>query len=209
MKSAKNFLFRFLDKKSKIFINDILFYIPLCYNHVIKLIQGVKTMNKKLIISLSLVTAISVSTIAAMADTTIYTDGIGRLHFLGRDAANNKTTGANYSNSAEQDLTRKLYDEMSSGVVNDTSYDQHPVKNYENTFPDSRFTTTKFWKTKYSNDADDETTEAKNTTKRTVTAVKGQTDYTNAYGSTFLDNKLQQQNTTSTKTTKKHWWNKK
>ena len=165
-------------------------------------------MNKKLIISLGLVVAITASTVAAMAESTIYTDGIGRLHFLGRDAANNKTTGSNYSNSSEQDLTRKLYDQMSGGVVNDTSYDQHPVKNYENTFPDSRFGTTKYWKTKYSNGIEDAAVNTKSV-KATATATKGQTDYSsvNAYGSTILDN-APQQNTTPVKT-KKHWWNKK
>ena len=52
-------------------------------------------MNKKLIISLGLVAAISASTVAAMAETTIYTDALGRMHFLGRDAANNTNNTSN------------------------------------------------------------------------------------------------------------------
>ena len=167
-------------------------------------------MNKKLIISLGLMTAITLSIVSVMAESTIYTDSIGRMHFLGRDAANNKNAGYNYSNSAQQDLTRKLYDETSDGVVNDTSYDQHPVKNYENTFPDSRFGTTKYWRTKFSNGAENAAVEAKGF-KGSATATKGKTDYSsvNAYGSTFIENKVNEANQAAEKTTKKHWWNKK
>lgn len=167
-------------------------------------------MNKKFIISLGIVATIAISTAAVMAESTIYTDGIGRMHFLGRDAANNQSARSNYKNSAEQDLTRKLYDEAANGVVNDASYDQHPVKNYENTFPDSRFGTTKYWRTKYSNGIDDATVEAKSF-KGSATATKGKTDYSsiNAYGSTFLENKVNEANEAAEKTVKKHWWNKK
>ena len=163
-------------------------------------------MNKQLIISLGLVVALSTATLSAMADTTIYTDGIGRLHFLGKDAANNSGSGYNYSNSAQQDLTRKLYEESAAGVVNDTSYDQHPLKNYENTFPDSRFTSSKYWKTKYAN-GDNDVVETE-TTKVKSTVTKGQTDYSGqyAYGSTFLNDT---DNEVKTVQKKKHWWNKK
>ena len=71
-------------------------------------------MNKKLIISLC---AAIVMTTMAYAETTIYTDSIGRIHFLGRDAANNKANGGNYSNSAEQDLTRRLYEQTSANAT--------------------------------------------------------------------------------------------
>ena len=165
-------------------------------------------MNKQLIISLGLVVALSTATISAMADTTIYTDGIGRLHFLGKDAANNTDAKYNYSNSAQQDLTRKLYEEAASGVVNDTSYDQHPLKNYENTFPDSRFTSSKIWKTKYANGDNDVVEESTKNVKATTTVTKGQTDYSGqyAYGSTFLNNA---DNEVKTVEKKKHWWNRK
>ena len=166
-------------------------------------------MNKKLIISLGLIAALTATVAAYAESTTIYTDGIGRMHFLGRDAANNKNTGANYSNSAEQDLTRKLYEKSESDIVNDTSYDQHPLKNYENTFPDSRFGTAKFWRTKYDNGAADAslTNGAKN--KTTVTTTKGATDYSGQYqyGTTFINNETDK-NVVKT-TTKKHWWNRK
>ena len=163
-------------------------------------------MNKKLIISLGLVAAISVTTISAFADTTIYTDGIGRMHFLGRDAANNKNSGYNYSNSAEQDLTRRLYEQSANGVVEDTTYDQHPLKNYENTFPDSRFKTSKYWNTKYANESEDAVVETKSY-KATSTAVKGATDPSNpyVYGTTVLGDEREIMKTS----TKKHWWNRK
>ena len=165
-------------------------------------------MNKQLIISLGLVVALSTATISAFADSTIYTDGIGRIHFLGKDKSS-AGTQYDYTNSAQQDLTRKLYDEADRGVINDTSYDQHPLKNYENTFPDSRFTSSKYWKTKFSNGSDDAVVNASDKVKATTTTTKGQTDYSGqyAYGSTFLDNP----NANEVKTTakKKHWWNRK
>jgi len=163
-------------------------------------------MNKKLIISLGLIAALTAS-VAAYADTTIYTDGIGRMHFLGRDAANNTKSGANYSNSAEQDLTRKLYEQTAAGVEEDTTYDQHPLKNYENTFPDSRFGTAKYWKTKYGNNTGDAIINTNNTVKGTATAVRGATDPSNpyAYGTTILNDPTQ--NPVKTKV-KKHWWEK-
>ena len=163
-------------------------------------------MNKKLIISLGIVAVLS--TVAAYADTTIYTDSIGRFHFLGRDAANNTSKGANYSNSAEQDLTRKLYEQAESGVVNDTTYDQHPLKNYENTFPDSRFTTTKYWQPKEDAEANGIVNTSGDSRKSTVTATKYATDPSNpyAYGTTIL-NKQPEQNVVKTKA-KKHWWNR-
>lgn len=163
-------------------------------------------MNKQLIISLGLVVALSTATISAIADTTIYTDGIGRLHFLGKDKSN-AGTQYDYTNSAQQDLTRKLYENAETRDVEyDTTYDQHPLKNYENTFPDSRFSSQKIWKTKYSKEALDDNYEAPSN-KTTVTATKGQTDYTGqyAYGSTFIDNKNNEVKTS----TKKHWWNRK
>ncbi len=165
-------------------------------------------MNKKFIISLGLAAIIS-TTIAAYADSTIYTDGIGRIHFLGRDAANNKAGNYNYTNSAEQDLTRRLYEKTSGEVVNDSTYSQHPLKNYENTFPDSRFDSN-YWKNRSANRTEEDYAEnAEKAKKTTVTATKGATDYSGqyAYGSTILDNPSEK-NVVKT-TAKKHWWNKK
>ena len=108
----------------------------------------------------------------------------------------------------EQDLTKKLYENAESGVINDTSYDQHPLKNYENTFPDSRFGTAKYWRTKFANNPDDATVKVNDTVKGTATAVRGATDYSGqySYGSTILDSA---ESSNNVKSTKKHWWNRK
>ena len=154
-------------------------------------------MNKKFIISISVAVVMSL-TVAYADNTTIYTDGIGRIHFLGRDGGN----GAKYTNSAEQDLTRRLYEKSAGEITTDDEYSQHPLKNYENTFPDSRFTTNKKWKTK-----PDEERVNENFNKTVVTTTKGATDYTGQYqyGSTILDNPQKDENVVKT-TTKKHWW---
>ena len=181
-------------------------------------------MNKKFIISLGLIAVMTASAAAVMADTTIYTDGIGRLHFLGRDAANNKSSGSNYTNSAEQDLTRRLYDESSNGVVNDTSYDQHPVKNYENTFPNSRFTTSSVWKQQYQNDTEASKVDKENlskvdtsngipvTSERANKKLKTEVAATRGdmYGNNPYKNNVEEgyTNVIQDKKTKKHWWQK-
>ena len=158
-------------------------------------------MNKKFLTSFGLV--IALSTTIAYADTTIYTDGIGRMHFLGKDV----NVKSNYTNPEHQDLTRRLYEQTSNGVVEDTTYDQHPLKNYQNTFPDSRFGNVKYWQPKEERDAAGILND--NTTKTTVTTTKGKTDYTGqyAYGSTFLNDDAEKNVVKTTK--KKHWWNRK
>ena len=168
-------------------------------------------MDKKFIISLGVIVALAGATISAYADTTIYTDSIGRMHFLGKDAKSYTGTEYNFSNSAEQDLTRKLYEQAANGANYDTSYDQHPLKNYENTFPDSRFGTSKYWKTKFGNSTDDATVKVKDTVRATATATKGVTDTsTNSiYGSTILDNPYEAEKNVVKSSHKKHWWNKK
>ena len=161
-------------------------------------------MNKKLVISMGIAVAMS-ATMAAFADTTINTDSIGRIHFLGRDAANGVQNGTKYSNSAEQDLTRKLYEKSASEAINDTSYDQHPLKNYENTFPDSRFGSFKGARAK-ENELPEEM--KSNSAKGVVSATKGATDYSGQYQ--FYDintNTQNDKNVVKTKA-KKHWWNR-
>lgn len=167
-------------------------------------------MNNKLFISLGIVSVIAITALgASAADSTIYTDEIGRMHFLGRDAASSTGLQHNYTNPAQQELTRKLYSENSEASY-DTSYDQHPVKNYENTFSDSRFTTTSAWKQKYENNVDAarvNVKDAANRAKGSFTAEKGAMDASNphAYGSTNLE--TTEKNVI--KTSKKHWWNRK
>ena len=42
-------------------------------------------MQKKILISLGLIAMIGLTTVQAMANSTIYTDELGRMHFLGKD----------------------------------------------------------------------------------------------------------------------------
>ena len=182
-------------------------------------------MNQKLFISLGLVIALGAAAIPAIAagDTTIYTDNIGRMHFLGRNAATNDGAKYNYTNPAEQELTRKLYSEDRT-VNYDSNYNQHPVKNYENTFPDSRFTTKTFWNKNYVNDTDAARVNAENaanvdtskgipvTSQRANRKLK--TDVYATHGgmydaNPYMNSEEGYKNVVKDKTTKKHWWNKK
>ncbi len=161
-------------------------------------------MNKNLIITLGLIAALSAATVSAFAESTIYTDGIGRMHFLGKDAAHNTESRYNYSNSAEQDLTRKLYERGENGMVNDTSYDQHPLKNYENTFLDSRFGTSNVWRTKYANGADNSVIKAKDTVKSADLKNKEVSTSGYHYSTSVPDDGDAVDRTVG----KKHWWNR-
>ena len=143
---------------------------------------------KKQVITISLLFAFAVSMSASFAESTIYTDGIGRLHFLGRDKG---TSHADFTNPAEQDLTRHLYDKTSNEVSNDEGFWQHPLKNYENTFLDSRFKSHDSFK-KYgskSDEPDSSIIEAAQKNKASYTAEKGAIDASNPYifGTTNLD----------------------
>ncbi len=69
-------------------------------------------MNKKLFVVLSLTAMISALSIQAMAHSTIYTDDIGRLHFLGKDpgsAARATQQIDNFANPEQKDLTNIIY----------------------------------------------------------------------------------------------------
>lgn len=73
-------------------------------------------MNKKLLVSLCLIAVLSE---VAMANSTIYVDEIGRLHFLGKDPG---ATAARYSqlenfdNPMQKDLTNVQYKNIDSDV---------------------------------------------------------------------------------------------
>ena len=43
----------------------------------------------KFLLTIGLISALAVTTISAMAESTIYTDGIGRMHFLGKEPGSN------------------------------------------------------------------------------------------------------------------------
>ena len=161
-------------------------------------------MNKKLFISLGLITAISLSTAVSMAETTIYTDGIGRMHFLGKDPGSNSAK-QNYSNPAEQDLTRRLYE----NTTGDVNYVDHKFKDYDNTFGIGRMDTQTMWKNKFSNNVDDAAL-SRSSTKGSMTYSKGAADASraNAYGATNIYDAKDEVNVIKEETKKKHWWNK-
>lgn len=187
-------------------------------------------MNKKMLISLGMILAMSAAIVPAFADTTIYTDNIGRLHFLGRDASTNAGAKHNYTNPAEQELTRKLYSETREANY-DENFNQHPVKNYENTFPDSRFTTSSYWKKQYDNDVEASKVNTENLSnvdvskgipttserpskkaaKTTVEASRGAMYGNNPYIQNLESSQDEgYKNVIKEETTKKkHWWNKK
>lgn len=158
-------------------------------------------MNKKTILSLSLVAAIAFSTAISMAETTIYTDGIGRLHFLGKDPGSNTST-QNYSNSAEQDLTRRLY-ENSTGEINNVDF---KVKDYDNTFGIGRMDTQTMWKNKFTNNVDDATVNTSRSVRGSMTYDKGVKDTASgsSYASTDINSVDVVRNMSST--SKKRWW---
>ena len=174
-------------------------------------------MNKKSIISLSLITAFALSNALCMAETTIYTDGIGRMHFLGKDPATNIPAKKNYSNPAEQDLTRRLY-ENSTGEINNVDY---KLKDYDNTFGFGKMDTQTMWKNKFVTDVDAVATDKpaeeskpvaeSKTTKATMTFEKGAADAsrTSAYGATNIYDTKNKVEAIKDKSVKKtHWWNK-
>ena len=163
-------------------------------------------MNKKLIITLGL---LSVFAAASYAETTIYTDGIGRMHFLGKDPASN-INAKNYSNPQQQDITRRLY-ENQTGEMNNVDY---KFKDYDNTFGIGKMDTQTLWKNKFSNNVDDAMVETKNTLKTTMTSKKGTADSSrsSAYGATNIDSleyAKDEVNVIKDNTTKKKWWKRK
>ena len=67
---------------------------------------------KKIMISLCLIIA---SATVAIANSTIYTDDIGRLHFLGKDPGGSSIQPVQgYTNPAQKDLTNIIYKNESS-----------------------------------------------------------------------------------------------
>ena len=65
---------------------------------------------KKLLILLGLIVAANASLTAVMAHSTIYTDELGRMHFLGKDPGGKTLQQVeNYNNPAQKDLTNIIY----------------------------------------------------------------------------------------------------
>ena len=154
----------------------------MCYNAVINQFKEI-CMNKKLFISA--VAGMILTMSGVVAETSIYTDGIGRMHFLGKDPGTSPASQANFSNPMQQDLTRNLYE----GSSNEVRYVDHPLKNYENTFSDSRYTTSKAWKQRYQNNPEDATLNVSDTSKKIITSTKDVMDVpsSDTYSNTTAD----------------------
>ena len=157
-------------------------------------------MNKQLLISLGLIMTISASTISAMAESTIYTDELGRMHFLGKDPGST-TTQYNFANSEQQDLTRRLY-ENSSNAVN---YVDYPVKNYDQTFGADRLDTQSVWRNRYTNNVDDARVNVRET-KGSMSVSKGNVEYGNMINTSMSEQEATEINIIKTKNTKKKRW---
>ena len=176
----------------KILLSDILFYIMLCYN-IFRKTKETYNMNMKHFITLGLVAGFAITTASALAENSIYTDGIGRLHFLGRDV-NDAKAQYNYTNPEQQDLTRRLYE----GTSNEVRYVDHSLKNYDQTFGADRMDTQTMWKNKFQNNVNE--------------AQVG--TYHGSFGGGRIDKEDisnisdKQRNEVKTTEKKKHWWSK-
>lgn len=150
-------------------------------------------MNRKHFITLGLIAGLTLSAMSAMAETAIYTDGIGRLHFLGKDVNDTKVQ-YNYANPEQQDITRRLYE----NTTGDVNYVDHPLKNYDHTFGADRLDTQNMWKNKFQNNVNEAQVSGY---RGTFGAVSGTTeDLSNANKS--------ETNVIKTVEKKKHWWSK-
>ena len=148
-------------------------------------------MVRKSLISLGLLMAIAASVTCAMADSTIYTDDLGRMHFLGKDLGGKTLQQMpNYNNPNQMninngEITRGL--SQSSDVINtppNACYPQRRYKTVTNVQPESKAT-------------------------GSFTFNKGAMDASNpyTYGETNIKNATETK-TTTTETKKKHFWNK-
>lgn len=70
-------------------------------------------MNKKFFVALGLIAFTSAFMAQAMAEPTIYTDGIGRLHFLGKDPGSARrldpAEANKYANPAQMEFTNTIF----------------------------------------------------------------------------------------------------
>ena len=94
-------------------------------------------MQKKMLISLGLI-AISGLVMQAHANSTIYTDDLGRLHFLGKDpGAKTLQKIEDYNNPAQQDLTNVMFKDGQKSEPNasDAEYGNNISQPAEETLP--------------------------------------------------------------------------
>ena len=150
-------------------------------------------MVKKSLISLGVVLAVCASTACAMANSTVYTDDLGRMHFLGKDpGAKTLQPVSNFDNSSEMVIQNgEIIKRPSAEVINTP-----PNAGYERRY-------------KYRETNVNSVQQSKAT--GSFTYEKGAMDASNpyTYGETNIKSlERNTQETTNTETKKKHFWNK-
>ena len=121
-------------------------------------------MQKKVLISLGLIAMIGLTTAQAMANSTIYTDELGRMHFLGKDPeAKTLQKVDDYGNPDSKDVMDASY-----GLRNIDKYDAERYYNVNNT------------KYRVSAPSEEEEASAKKN-KASYTSTKGAMDASNPY----------------------------
>ncbi len=81
-------------------------------------------MQKKILLSLSMAVLLGVGT-QVYANSTIYTDDLGRLHFLGKDpGAKTLQKIENYDNPAQKDLTNVMYKDSKKTDVSEMEVEE-------------------------------------------------------------------------------------
>lgn len=134
-------------------------------------------MTKNFVISLCLVIA---SASVAFANSTIYTDDIGRMHFLGKDPGGPTVQQVqNFSNPAQKDLTDIIYKNADSEV--------QPEETKVNSLEPLQ-----------------ETKEHTNKSKGSFTFNKGAMDASNPY--TYGETNITPKAKSSDNSEKKHFW---
>ncbi len=152
-------------------------------------------MARKSIISLSLFLAMCASVTCAMANSTVYTDDLGRIHFLGKDSGSKTLQQvSDFRNPSEMYINNG---EMIKGASQDV-INTPPNAGYEQRY-------------KYRNLNSSDIQERMNRSKGSFTYEKGAMDASNpyTYGETNLKNaETKSATTTEEKTTtkKKHFW---
>ena len=143
---------------------------------------------RKSIISLGLLLAMSASVSCVLAHSTIYTDDLGRMHFLGKDSGGQSLQQvSDFNNPAQMYITNG---DITKGVSNSDVINTPPNAGY----PERRYKT-----------VSNVQHESKST--GSFTYNKGAMDASNpyTYGETNINNT---ENSAEKTTKKKHFWNR-
>ncbi len=148
-------------------------------------------MQKKILISLGLIAVVGIMS-QVWANSTIYTDDLGRLHFLGKDpGAKTLQKIEDYDNPKQQDLTNVMYkNEQPAGSVENAAEPKTDVSAQSSETPVS-----------------DKTKVHTNKSKGSYTFNKGAMDASDPYtfGNTNLDTQ-KKESTDLENLNKKRFW---